>query len=236
MHKHNGTHTHTHMQSAEAKLTWSGQFHHNSNSKEVILLLEFLDDNLALSITQSKPSQLPNLDVPWPFFVMESCMNYVCLVCLSHTIPRLHLLCPNAAGCLIPMSDQFFEPNLPELLIVWTASSRLLTISSLSFPADEPPLLCAAFCMGYFFFVPSLPWATSSVKHLVPDLLLQSCELFLASWLSCLVFLRIFIGKNPSSCHSLKRLFFWQIYEPRLVPTKTQTSCWWPSKPQNVQN
>ena len=187
--------THTHMQSAKAKLTWSGQFHHNSNSKKVILLL---DDNLALSITQSKPSQLPNLDVPWPFFVMESCMNYICVP----GVPQ-----PHYSTFAASLSECGWLPDTNVRPVLWAKPSwtidclncffSTLTISSLSFPADEPPLLCAAFCMGYFFFVPSLPWATSSVKHLVPDLLLQSCELFLASWLSCLVFLRISFWQKP---------------------------------------
>jgi hypothetical protein len=185
--------THTHMQSA--KLTWSGQFHHHSNSKKVILLL---DDNLALSITQSKPSQLPNLDVPWPFFVMESCMNYICVP----GVPQ-----PHYSTFAASLSECGWLPDTNVRPVLWAKPSwtidclncffSTLTISSLSFPADEPPLLCAAFCMGYFFFVPSLPWATSSVKHLVPDLLLQSCELFLASWLSCLVFLRISFWQKP---------------------------------------
>ena len=153
-------HTHT-CKVQRQKLTWSGQFHHNSNSKKVILLL---DDNLALSIAQSKPSQLPNLDVPWPFFVMESCMNYICVP----GVPQ-----PHYSTFAASLSECGWLPDTNVRPVLWAKPSW--TIDCLN---------CFFSTLNNFIFELSRWWATSSLRCLLYGLLLL-CAFSSLSYLFC---------------------------------------------------
>ena len=186
--------THTRKQSAKAKLTWSGQFHHNSNSKKVILLL---DDNLALSITQSKPSQLPNLDVPWPFFVMESCMNYICVPGVPQ--PHYSTFAASLSECgwlpdtnvrpVLWASQTFLNYWLSELLLLDFNNfifelSRWWATSSLRCLLYGLLLLCAFSSLSYLFCEAPCPWSAPAVVWAFPSLMTVVFSVFVHFFLA----------------------------------------------------